>query len=334
MEEILDDNMELPTTQTPIETKEKKVVTKRKVKKSEDTDDDNLVSCLRNEKIIVRYIPKTSGLWANTTNPRHVLSGGMAETSFKTFVVPRLTSSGVYVNVLTNSEKAFLESYMGLEDGDLSIYKRHNNFWDSSNEEGVNTVILGKRDNYLDLSIPEDYIKYKILLANKNFICPSLKELEDRPKATYQYVIIEEGAEAKKLSNNVSVTMQCYKEFGKMEDDASTMRVVIELITMRAVDVNTKIDFLKTRINELIQANPKTFLTVVTDEYLSTKVLIKNSIEAGTIYLKGNYHYLREGNTPLCGKNEEPTLNNAARFLNLPKNQQIKLMLESKLKED
>jgi hypothetical protein len=44
------------------------------------------------------------GLWANTTNPRHVLSGGMADTSFKTYVVPRLASSGVYVNVLTNKE--------------------------------------------------------------------------------------------------------------------------------------------------------------------------------------------------------------------------------------
>jgi hypothetical protein len=46
------------------------------------------------------------------------------------------------------------------------------------------------------------------------------------------------------------------------------------------------------------------------------------------------YHYLTENNIPLCSNNEEPTLNNAARFLNLPKNQTIKLMLEGKLKED
>ena len=128
--------------------------------------------------------------------------------------------------------------------------------------------------------------------------------------------------------------MQCYKEFGKIEDDNDTMRVVIELLTMRPLDVNTKSEFLKNKINELIQANPKTFLNVVTDEYLSSKVLITKSIEAGNIYLKGNYHYLTENNIPLCSNNEEPTLNNAARFLNLPKNQTIKLMLEGKLKED
>ena len=45
-------------------------------------------------------------------------------------------------------------------------------------------------------------------------------------------------------------------------------------------------------------------------------------------------NYLTENNIPLCSNNEEPTLNNAARFLNLPKNQTIKLMLEGKLKED
>ena len=117
MEEILDD-LELPTKVTPIENKEKKVIKQKKVKRGIEEDNDELVSCLRNEKIIVRYIPKMGGLWANTTNPRHVLSGGMADTSFKTYVVPRLASSGVYVNVLTNKEKEFLESYMGLEDGD------------------------------------------------------------------------------------------------------------------------------------------------------------------------------------------------------------------------
>lgn len=127
MEEILDD-LELPTKVIPVENKEKKVTKQKKVKRVIEEDNDELVSCLRNEKIIVRYIPKMGGLWANTTNPRHVLSGGMADTSFKTYVVPKLASSGVYVNVLTNKEKEFLESYMGLEDGDLSIYNRHNNF--------------------------------------------------------------------------------------------------------------------------------------------------------------------------------------------------------------
>jgi hypothetical protein len=65
MEEILDD-LELPTKVIPVENKEKKVTKQKKVKKVIEEDNDELVSCLRNEKIIVRYIPKMGGLWANT----------------------------------------------------------------------------------------------------------------------------------------------------------------------------------------------------------------------------------------------------------------------------
>ena len=43
--------------------------------------------------------------------------------------------------------------------------------------------------------------------------------------------------------------------------------------------------------------------------------------------------YLRENGTPLCGDNEEPTLNIAAKYLNLPKNQTLKFSLEAKTKE-
>jgi hypothetical protein len=110
------------------------------------------------------------------TNPKHVLYGGMAETAVRTFVVPML-SSGVYVNVLTDSEKAFLEEVMGLEYNALSIYKKENNFWDDANDFGISKVKLQKQDNYLDLSNPEDYIRYKILLANKDFVAPSLEAL-------------------------------------------------------------------------------------------------------------------------------------------------------------
>ena len=67
----------------------------------------------------------------------------------------------------------------------MSMYKKENNFWSDAYPNGINSVTLHKQDNYFDLSNPVDYIKYKILLANKNLIAPSLQVLEDRPKATY-----------------------------------------------------------------------------------------------------------------------------------------------------
>lgn len=286
-----------------------------------------LINCLRNEKIIIRHLPKQSRM---VTNPKHVLFGGMAEGSTRTFVVPML-SSGRYVNVLSNAEKDFLENYMGLEPNALSIYRKNNNFWDDSNEAGISKVTLRKQDNFLDLSNPNDYIKYKILLANKDFIAPSMKELEDFPKATYQFVIIAEGEETKTAKKNMTILMQCYTLYGKIEDDVDALRVVIETLTGVTVHKNTKKDFLQTKINDLIQSNSKMFLKVASDPLLTTKVLIRKSIEAGTIVKRGNQYYIKEGSIPMCDAGE-PTLNVASQWLNLPKNQTIKFSLEANLK--
>ena len=284
---------------------------------------EDAISCLRNERIIIRHIPKETGI---VSNPKHILYGGMAENAIRTFVVPKL-ASGMFVNVLTDKEKTFLEEIMGLEYNALSIYKKVDNFWDDANDSGISKVRLSKQDNYLDLSSPEDYIKYKILLANKDFIAPSLKTLSDAPKATYQFVIIAEGDETRTAKDNLSYTMRSYKEFGKVENNIDILRTIVETIDGRPTAPTAKLEFLQTKINNLIQADSKLFYSVITDPALETKVLIKRAIEAGIISNRGNYLYLKQDNSPLCETNEEPTLNIAAKYLNSPKHQELKFLI-------
>lgn len=317
----VDDTVEEVMVEKPI-IETKKEITKPKAKR----ENTGLINCLRNERVIVRYIPRQSRM---VTNPKHILYGGMAENAKRTFVVPRLTS-GRYVNVLTDAEKDFLEDIMGLEVNSMSIYNKVNNFWDDSNDTGISKVTLLKQDNYLDLSDPEDYIRYKILLANKDLIAPSLKVLEDFPKATYQFVIISESDETKVARKGMTTIMQCYTMYGKLEDDTDALRVIIETLTGVTIHPNTKKEFLQAKINELIQGNSKMFLKVASDPLLQTKVLIKKSIEAGLISHRGNQYYIKSGNVPMCEEGE-PTLNVAALWLNLPKNQDIKFSLEAKL---
>ena len=292
-------------------------------------DNSNLVNCLKNERITVRFIARKSGIWGN--DPKHVLAGGMSQNAVRVFTVPRLLS-GVFKNVLTNAEKDYLENIMGLEPNALSVHKRENNFWSNSTEGAVNSVALKKEDNYFDLSIPEEYIKYKILLANNDVIAPSLNALQDSPKATYQFVIIREDEEVNEASKSMSVTMRCYKEYGKIEEDIDKLRLIIELIDGKPTAANSKLAFLQTKINELIQSNSKLFLSIVTDPLLDTKVLIRKCTEAGIIAKRGNWLYLRDSMQPLCNNGEEPTLNIAAKYLNDPVRQELKFSLEAKLK--
>lgn len=295
--------------------------------KKVEVEDNQTVSCLRNEKVCVRYVPRQSHM---VTDPKHILYGGMAEDAVKTFVVPKLTS-GTFVNVLTKSEMEFLEDYLGMDKGSLSVYKKQDNFWSDANPQGINKVKLRKQDNYLDLSLPEDYIRYKILLANKDYIAPSQQVLEDRPKATYQYVIISGNEQVSTAKKNMDITRECYMEFGKIEDDIETLMTIVELLDGRSVSPNTSKDFLHTNIDKFIQSNPKMFLKVVKDTTLPTKVLIRRSINAGNIIKRGDYLYLKKDGKPLCGDNEEPVLSVAVKFLNNPRNQDIKLGLEGLL---
>ena len=305
---------------------QKKAIKQTKVR-VENHEDMGTISCLRNEKVKVKFIERNNGLPSN-----HVLSGGMADGAKISLVVPKL-NTGSFVNVLTDAEKNFLEEYMGLEYNALSIYKKpdEENFWNDANPNGINKVELRKGDNYLDLSDPQQYIKYKILLANKNIICPSLTTLKETPKATYRFVIIAEGEESKQAKNNMNNTMRCYKEYGKIEENIDLLRIVVETLDGRPTAPTVKLEFLQNKCNTLIQSDPKKFLSVITDPLLSTKSLIKLSIENGSIANRGNYLYLRSDNTPVCESNEEPTLNFAAKYLNAPKHQDILFALQAKL---
>lgn len=326
VEDIIDNaELELSQVEMPqITTKNEEKVVRASERK------DNLINCLRNEKIIVRHIAKQTGL---VKDPKHVLYGGMAENAKRVFTVP-LLRSGLLCDVLTKDEKNYLEYIMGLEPNAMSVHNRKNNFWSTANEDGISTVTLYKHDNILDLSSPTDYIKYKILLANKDRIAPSVKVLQDTPKATYEFVIIAENDTTKMAKANMTLKMQCYKEYGKIEDDADKLRLIIETIDGRPLSTHTKLEVLQTKINDLIQANSRLFLKVITDDLLDTKVLLRKGIDGGFISKRGDYLYLISGDEriPLCNSGEEPTMNIAARYLNEPKHQELKFSLEAKVK--
>lgn len=279
------------------------------------------INPLRKERVIVRFIPKEND---NVTDRKHVAFGGMMDGAERGFTVPML-SNGTYKNVLTDDEKTYLEDLLGLEVNGLSVYNKKDNYWDNY------LIKLTKQDTILDLSDPQDYIKYKVLLANKDLVAPSMKILREARRATYEYVIMEPNEEFSDSRNRVNNTMKCYEEFGAIKDKFDTLRCIIETIDGRPVANNTKIEFLQAKATDLITSNPKLFLETITDPLLNTKILIKKAVEANLISKRGEYYYFREDGSPLCGPNEDPTFTIAARYLSLPQNQELKFSIEAKL---
>lgn len=287
-----------------------------------DFNTSELESCLSNKIIVVQWLPKNLG---KISNKKHALYKGIAEGVTKGFTLP-LLRSGIYVNPLTDKEKEFLEYKLGFERNALSIYKKKDNFWDTF------VVRLGKEDTRLDLSIPDDYLKYKVLLANSNLICPNLETLENTPKVTYKYVMISEGEVENRDRSNMSITMSAYMEYGKYENDVDTLRTVLEIIQQKSIASNTQSNWIHSQINSIIQSNPKVFLSVIKDEYLDNKVLIKKAVEKGLISNRGGFYYDKKTGQPLCGSGEEPTLKVASKFLALASNQELKFNLQASIK--
>lgn len=300
------------------------------VEEQEDT-----MNCLRNERVIVRKLPKKTGL---VQDSNHIMGDGMHENAFRTYCVPKMQKSNNFVNVLTNAEKQYLEQVMGLQENALSIYKQpaEANFWSNANPNGLSSVTLKKRDNIFDMSKPTDYIAVKILLANKDKICPSMEEWAARPKETYEYVIIKEGEENKNAQSNTDATIQAVMKLGKIAEDKEVLKLVVETMVGKKYADNTTKEWLQTQALDMIKGTPKNarlFLNILNDDYLDNKVLIRKGISQGVIANRGNFLYIIDGNIPMCGDGEEPTMNVAAKWLGKPKNQEILFSLQAKLKD-
>lgn len=308
-------------------TPNKTIETKQSVREVPQ-EDKKLINCLQNKTVIVRFIPKKN--YAKIDNPKHVLYGGMSTNAKRTFTTPKLTS-GTFVNVLTNDEKAYLEYVLRLPHNALSIHQKVDNFWDDGTPGNQSRVTLTKDDTILHLSDPIEYIKYKVLIANKDLICPSVKTLRDRPKASYQYVIIEQDEVEEQTTLNVNNTAMCYTLFGKIMNDFDRLRVIAEIIEGKPISKRTSLPFLQNKMSTLINQNNALFLKTIQDEYLDYKVLIKKALEKGIITLKGDGYYYKETMLPLCGDGENPTLVNAAEYLALPSNQELKFAIEAKI---
>ena len=291
-------------------------------------------SCLRNETVIVRKLPKRTNL---VQDSNHIMGDGMHENAFKIYCVPKLQKTNNFVNVLTNEEKEYLEHVMGLEENALSIYRTpaENNFWSNANPNGLSSVTLKKRDNIFDMSKPTDYIAVKILLANKDKLCPSMEEWEARPKETYEFVIIREGQETQMSQSNTDATIEAIMKLGKIDSDKDVLKLVVETMMGKKYGDGVSVEWLRTQALDMIKSGPKNarlFLGIVNDDNLDNKVLIRKCISKGIIADRGGFLYIKDGNVPMCGDGEEPTLKMAAKWLSKPVNQERLFKLQAQLK--
>lgn len=271
---------------------------------------------LPNEVLVVKYIKRKKGMAAGDhVTSDHVISGGMLDGSIKKFQAP-LLKNGSIANVLTAEEKAYLEAETGLE---LSVYK---DFWLEY------FVTLFKQDNRLDLSNPMDYISYKILLHNREDICPEWAKRNE--KLTYSFVITKNEEEMLENKQNLDAKFEAYGAYMKLRDDKEKLIGVLNILTNKPISADSSLTWLQLEVQKLVDAKPSAFLTAVNDSGLDTKILLNKGVMNGYVKIKGN-KYSTEDGLDLCENSQIATYENAVKYLDNPKHQDVRDIIEAKV---
>jgi hypothetical protein len=274
---------------------------------------------LPNKKVKVKPNFDNAG-WIK--NPKHV-AFFKVEGAYESYPVA-MDRSGKLKNPLTKEEKDFLEKELGYENNELSVY----------NKNGVlaeMNIRLTKDPLELNLEDPFDYLRYKVLLTCSDKIAPSVKER--KAKQTYKFYIEDEQDLISLTKEKANFVQQAWKEYGKMEDEKLKLIAFLKVYgqvmkkPVDKVDINSKIDFLQSKVVEIVEANPKAFVELVTSEDFDTILLIASAVETGVLRKDGTKYSIPDG-----GDHIGNTLKEAIAYLKAPVNQDLVFTLEEQIK--
>lgn len=258
----------------------------------------------------------------------------------RVYCTPRIKGSLELDFPLTEEELKFFEdrdkSGLTFEKGDLNPHskkwsKKGKNsggfsWWEVSPDSKIKVADQPIKFN---LSKPMDYIRYKILIKNTDYIAADKDDL--RLKPSYLYVFEEENDSARADASIVDRKIQAYAKLAEFSTDLDRMVDLCTVLGLKVTKTSEK-SFLIKALGQQIEDNVQKFLDSVIDEYYDEKILIGKLIKSRLINRRGSSYFLTNGD-PMCERGEVPNLENACIFLKADENQEIRLALEAKLKK-
>lgn len=269
---------------------------------------------LRDKKVVVKYIPKKGGL---NNKPGHLLEGGMMQGSYFRVAAP-MNVSGTFKEFLTKDEITFYSEKLGV---DISFTNKE--FW---NDFGV---ALTKEDLFLDLSDPDQSLKYKALQHYTSLVCPNPKDLNKR--STYKWCIYNTEDEMMSKKSDLDAQRKAYMNFGKFETNRDVLCYLYKMIEGKLINRTTSMIDIQGKFLELLSTKFVRFNLLVEDEYFEEKVLINTGIDYGVLSEKNGDVYDVKSGLKLCNEGRA-TMDVAAKFISEAKNQELRLEIEARNK--
>ena len=92
----------------------------------------------------------------------------------------------------------------------------------------------------------------------------------------------------------------------------------------------TSLEWLQANVEEYIDTMPSRFVEIMQDSSFDIKVLINKAVDKRVIIKKSNKYSTNDG-LDLCRQGETASFENAVKYLEDPKNQEVKSIIEAKL---
>lgn len=273
--------------------------------------------------VVAKVLPTKSTLIEIRPIQRKSWHGKTGKESFKRPIKLRALVDGEtmrYATGLTPKEITALKEEKGIN-YDLSdnydADKPHP-FWDSS----LPIIKLENATMFIDISLPLDYIKYKILKESR-FVANSvaLYDAGTYPDATH--VIFSEIEEAEVLASKIEIENNAVIACSTLSPDKKIQ------IAMVLGDKNLKgqsASFITVEMNKIIKKDPQEFLRLVNADAaeLYCHSLVLNALQQSVLRKDG--HRVLYMDSPIGGSSLE-----AAQYLAKEENQDIKLSILSKI---
>lgn len=202
--------------------------------------------------------------------------------------VPVNGQTGQLIKVLTDEEQAGLEKILAMNEGDLSIYKpTRQNFWNRFE------VVIDKEGDIMDLSDPDQYIKWKVLLANKELVAPSFDARRRIPTA--KFMLVDLDHEIQEAAEQADLKQSVWMEFGAIKNNQNSLKNVLKIYTNKQVPSNSKHEFLVSEVMKIVDKDPNGFIKIIQDDNFNMRCFVEDAIEVGAIVKHGRNKYIVAG---------------------------------------
>lgn len=266
----------------------------------------------------VKVVPvRRKGAWLP---PAHEASHVFGSAK-KRYAAP-LAGRNRIANPLTSEEQTFFEKVL---DEDLNPFKKFDsNYW------ATYFVPLGNEVVVLDLSDPEDYIKYKVLLMNTDEIAPSGREKYS--KATIRYFIDDIDYEEKIRYKSATAKTEAYKHFGRLE--AGGKPAMVDFLKVyylnkpgKRADNRMSIEKLTAEIDNIINEDIDGYLQIAGDAEYNNRVFIAKALTCRA--LSKDQHIYSLPNGEIVAKSEDELI----AWLKDGANDEYRLQIQARIEE-